>query len=198
MLCGITSNNSCQATAFYCKGSINFTSLREIIEHYWRCYAGDTTIHLCLEQATLELAVSEAVKSLNKSGKMHSHQCRVGHIKLVAFAGQLAAYLPQIRKAKNFDELHEIVKTAKIPNIGELTLYDTAHRIGCYLGYLPEKVYLHSGTRTGAVNLLGKLPRKTYLEVEELPAAFRTAGVPASDIENILCIYKKEFLLVKY
>ena len=197
MRCGTTNNNSCHPTAPSCKGPFNFTSIQEIITHYWRCHGGDATSNFCQEQDSLEGAVSAAARSLDHRGKMHSHQWRVGHDTLSRFAEELDSRIPKIQGANNFAELLTIIQQAKIPDIGELTLYDTAHRIGCYLGYLPDKVYLHSGTRTGAVNLLGKLPRKTYLELEELPEAFRLAGVSASDVENILCIYKKEFLKVK-
>ena len=34
--------------------------------------------------------------------------------------------------------------------LGELTVYDVAHRIGAYLQLEPDVVYLHRGTRIGA------------------------------------------------
>ena len=58
---------------------------------------------------------------------------------------------------KRFNDLYAIVKEASIKGIGELCIYDTTERIGTFLGVLPDEVYLHRGTRVGAVRLLGKV-----------------------------------------
>jgi hypothetical protein len=57
-----------------------------------------------------------------------------------------------VERARNFAELFEMIHTAvhPIPGLGELYVYDTALRIGAKLNLLPDKAYLHAGTRSGA------------------------------------------------
>ena len=66
----------------------------------------------------------------------------------------------------------------QIKGIGELTIYDTALRIGFYLDIYPDKVYLHAGTREGAKRLIGedKVKNKKYLEMSELPKRTSNTG----------------------
>jgi hypothetical protein len=95
------------------------------------------------------------------------------------------------KACSSFHELLQMVDDAirSIRGIGELAVYDTAHRIGAYLRLEPPKVYLHAGTRIGARALgLGKGTNK--LEIDELPAAFHR--LTAGEIEDCLCIYKDD------
>ena len=71
--------------------------------------------------------------------------------------------------------------------IGELTTYDTAHRIGCKLCLPPTRVYLHSGTQSGAV-ALGIHRSCTSISVKVLPKPF--AVLEPYEIEDCLCILK--------
>lgn len=73
MRCGTTSENSCQPTALFCKGPVNFTSTIEIIEHYWRCHSGDATISFSQEQISLE----HTVIAVARSSSMQVHQLPV-------------------------------------------------------------------------------------------------------------------------
>jgi hypothetical protein len=56
---------------------------------------------------------------------------------------------------RSFADLHAVVSRAirSVPGVGELTVYDTALRIGAKLGFARERVYLHAGTRQGAKRL---------------------------------------------
>ena len=83
--------------------------------------------------------------------------------------------------------IHEAI--SGLSGIGEVMVYDTAHRIGSYLGLEPEYVYLHAGTRVGAV-ALGFDRSAGWIEIADLPAAFRR--LKPSEIEDCLCIYKKD------
>ncbi len=105
------------------------------------------------------------------------------------FGARLSGIKRAIRKATSFDELHEIVREVGEPiyMIGELTIYDTAYRIGCKLGLPPTRVYLHSGTRIGAV-ALGFHRSRTSISVKELPKPF--AVLEPYEIEDCLCIFK--------
>jgi len=89
---------------------------------------------------------------------------------------------------KSFEALHEEVKKAidPIKGIGELTVYDTAHRIGAYLKLRPKFVYLHTGTRRGA-KALGLDHRAEKLPKSIFPKEFHCLS--EEQIEDCLCIY---------
>ena len=65
----------------------------------------------------------------------------------------LVARLPEIRRAQSFASLLQVIESVKCPGIGELTVYDTAIRVGLGQGVQPDRVYLHAGARVGANRL---------------------------------------------
>ena len=136
-----------------------------------------------------EEAVSRAALALLPSGKRHPHQYRVTRAALDESRCRLLSNLPVLRQATNFDELFGMVEALiePISGIGELTVYDTALRIGARLGFEPERVYLHAGTRNGAQSL-GFDPRRQTIEMDELPEPMRRLS--AREAEDMLCIYK--------
>lgn len=138
-------------------------------------------------QRTLADAIRQAALSRTPSGKRHPHQCRIPGRVLEAAERHLQAAAARIRRAKSFAELHDIVEAeiGSLRGIGELAVYDTAHRIGAYLGLEPEAVYLHAGTRVGAraLDLAGDV-----VALGALPPALRRLS--AAEIEDCLCIYK--------
>ena len=148
----------------------------------------DTHIDNCLNQPTLADAVEVAAKAVNAKGKMNHHQRRVGQAALDVFAANLKGFVKQLSAATTFDQIHDIVAKAATDRIGELVIYDTAQRIGCYKNVFPDKVYLHTGTRTGARKLLGKLKNNRELRMDELPGPL--AQLTPDEVENVFCIYK--------
>ena len=95
----------------------------------------------------------------------------------------------------DFEELYYKVRKSLIDvsNIGDLAVYDVAKRIGGILGIEPEKyVYLASGAKEGAENLLGYKIKDYRLPKEEFDKYFSTLS--PIHIENILCILKKYFI----
>ena len=94
-----------------------------------------------------------------------------------------------MRKCSSFEALHTLIEReiGGIPDIGPLTVYDVATRIGAHLQLEPEKVYLHSGTKKGA-RALGLGARRKSLEPAELPVEF--GRLTAREIEDCLCLYK--------
>jgi hypothetical protein len=153
----------------------------------------DLHIDFCVQQKSLVDAIVVAAKAINEQNKIHGHQRRIGRVKLNEFAEQLKLKETAISKAKNFDNLLSIIKQVKMDGIADLTYYDTATRIGAYLNLFPDKIYLHTGTRVGAQNLLGSLNGKTFLQLNELPKEFRKHDLTASEFEDILCIFKNDF-----
>jgi hypothetical protein len=95
----------------------------------------------------------------------------------------------RLERATSFDDLHERVGAAigSLQGIGELTVYDTALRIGAKLGHLPKAVYLHAGTRAGA-RALGLDWKAEVLPIRAFPAELRVLA--PHEIEDCLCIFK--------
>jgi hypothetical protein len=153
----------------------------------------DRHIDYCVQQKNLADAIEVAAKAIDDQNKIHSHQRRVGKIKLKTFAEQLKEKEPEIKKATTFDDLLSIIEDVKCDGIADLTKYDTATRIGAYLNLFPDKIYLHTGTRLGAKNLLGNINSRKFITVDELPKEFLNYDLTASEFEDILCIFKDDF-----
>ena len=138
-------------------------------------------------QKTPAAAVSKAAMAELPSGKRFSHQRRIPAAILARARDALLNV--DLAKARSFDELHSLVARtlAPIAGIGELTIYDTAHRIGAYLGLRPEFIYLHAGARSGA-KALGLDYRASKLPMSALPKAFHK--LLPEQVEDCLCIYK--------
>lgn len=151
------------------------------------------------EQPTLWDAIENAALAKNSKGKRYSHQCRLSQDALNEAHRRLRRHYKEIEGTKSFNELHSVVEelVGPIPGIGELYIYDTSLRIGSKLSLLPDKVYIHRGTRDGARNLLGIQGRNaTSLEVAAWPQAFRDQLEP-HEMEDVLCIFKDEFKLMQ-
>jgi hypothetical protein len=141
------------------------------------------------KQKTLAEAVRLATLAQTADGKRQSHQRRIPGAVLHDAYTELKRR--NFKGCLSFYDLHQMIHEAirSIHGIGELVVYDTARRIGAYLQLEPQKVYLHAGARVGARAMgLGKGTK--VLEVEELPVEFHR--LTAGDIENCLCIYKKD------
>jgi hypothetical protein len=122
-------------------------------------------------------------------GRRHSHQRRLARVAMAAARRALAS--AGLRSATSFADLIAAVQDAigGIQGIGELMVYDTALRLGAFLGLEPDLVYLHSGTRQGA-KALGLDHRRPALAMRELPAVLRS--LRPREVEDLLCIYKDE------
>jgi hypothetical protein len=106
---------------------------------------------------------------------------------LDAFHGRLQAIREELRAAVSFHALYSIIEVAG-HGIGDLGVYDPAHRIGAYLGLSRTLVYLHRGTAEGARRLLGITGQRT-IDPKDLPSVLTDFLTPA-EIEDFLCIYK--------
>lgn len=160
----------------------------------------DTVIEYCMEAKHLKAAIKRAALCQDRNGKRHSHQYRIPSDSLKDLSKKLSGETNKIRKIKDFQKLYNVVELIGRPisMIGDLVIYDVAHRIGCYLGIVPEEVYLHAGTREGAINLLGndKVRGKRKLPLSAFPVCMQKE-LSAADIENFLCSYKDELRKIK-
>jgi hypothetical protein len=145
-------------------------------------------------QPSLKRAIEAAALSRTADNKRHPHQWRIPEGVLREWAATLLGRKKHLRGCSTFDELHSQLADAArgVHGIGALTAYDTATRIGAYLNLKPKKVYLHAGTREGALAL--GLHRRDALTVNEMPKGLRP--LEPSEIEDCLCLYTREIAAV--
>lgn len=138
-------------------------------------------------QKSLDQAIEKAAMAVSPAGKRLNHQRRIPRSVLRVWADALLERRNEIRASKTFAKLHAKLEAlgAELDGIGELTVYDTAVRIGAFLKLEPDRVYLHAGARDGA-RALGFNGRNS-LSPAELPRPLRR--LKAGEIEDALCIY---------
>lgn len=164
-----------------------------IIAHYKATYS-ESDKHLLdvKNAATIEIAIKLAATARDAKGYKHGHQNLISPYTLEQFSDKVHMRKDEIASATSFKQLHSIVKACRIKGIGELCIYDTAHRLGGYLNLPPDSIYLHRGTKQGAIKLIGKV-KGACVSKDMLPAAFQREDLSNPELEDILCIYKKYF-----
>jgi hypothetical protein len=143
-------------------------------------------------QPSLALAISFAGLARDWRGKRLPHGNRLRPKELQKAEAVLLGAQGSIARCRSFDELLGVVSGClkTIWRDPELFSYDTALRIGAKLGFTPDKVYLHRGTRVGA-RALGLDTRPSFLTMDQLPSFLQV--LEPREVEDFLCIFKKEF-----
>ena len=103
----------------------------------------------------------------------------------------ILANIDKIKSAKSFEELYGIICniTSRIHGISHLTSYDISLPIGYYLGFGPEYIYSHAGTKTGLMNICG-IEVKEKIVKAGLGDPFRYCDLSAAQLEDMFCIFK--------
>ena len=169
-------------------------SLAELVQIYRRMDAKtlDGTVQRFRGISSLEQAINIATSATDENDKIDRHQRRIGRAVLGRAAKQLLRHAEAIETCKSFEELHSCIGgiAGKIYRFGKLAVYDTSLRIGAKLGHLPDKVYLHAGTKQGYKAFTGERVSGHTVEMAELPYALQE--LEPHHAENFLCIYKKQ------
>jgi hypothetical protein len=139
-------------------------------------------------QGNLAARIRRAATAQNSSDLKHKHQWRIPPLVLARFAVLLENRSRDIKKAASFAELLAILESERIEGVAELTIYDTALRIGRGQALEPKAVYLHAGTRKGAKKL-GLNVRRPSIPRNEFHADF--AGLTCAELEDVLCTYAR-------
>lgn len=153
---------------------------REALHEEFEWFAG---------QSSFVQALTEAAHARNKCGKRLRHQRRLRKHVIPEAYPLLLAQASQLERSQSFDDLLSKIETvlANVSGAGDLYLYDTALRIGTYLGLQPSRVFLQTGARAGAKKLsLGH--QKRSLPLSAFPEPFQ--ALEPFEMENVLCIYK--------
>lgn len=145
-------------------------------------------------QPDLSTALKIAAFAIKPGGKRFSHQRRIPRSMLAKAHRALSGVAPSLRHLDDFEAIHNLVESTVRPihGLGELYVYDTALRIGAYLGVLPSRVYVHAGVRKGAQRLGFQRGCRT-IGLSQLPLAFRQFA--PYQVEDILCIFKDDLSL---
>ncbi len=140
---------------------------------------------------TYALAVERAF--YDECGRKHSHQRRIRTETLEEFKRKILNLENEVKRCSDFDSIYQLFKGIKPRGIGELTVYDVALGVSTNYGIYPKTVYLHAGTKKGAVNsgLTDKFSRKKQLSRDEISLRLPwLADIEPYLIEDFLCIYK--------
>lgn len=145
------------------------------------------------------LPFSEVIRRVGLASirdKRHPHQYLLQQGLTQRAVEALQAVEGELREAKAFDQLHEIVRRAfrRHWGLGELAIYDTAERLRHRLGLAsPSAVHLHRGTRDGARAILGRLQKGQAEKIDHSALPSPLSERCPHEIEDILCIYKDQF-----
>ena len=123
-----------------------------------------------------------------------------GEEPLKELANKLSSLKSEIKKKNSFESLHDdIIKEASsnLENIGKLSIYDTAIRLGNHLGLRPKYLYLHAGTESGYKILIDEKINKTKVNPKIFKHITGLNQLEPIYLEDILCIYKKTFSKIK-
>lgn len=169
-----------------------FHSLSDVIDDYIRRHRVSAAAEMdFFRDKSFPIAIEYAGLYKLANGHRHPHAYRRKLKALEEAYRRLQAITGEMQNCSSFEALHDLIEReiGIIDDIGPLTVYDMATRIGAHLHREPEKVYLHSGTRKGA-RALGLGARRKTLEPTELPVEF--SQLTAREIEDCLCLYKDD------
>ena len=132
-------------------------------------------------------------------GKRHGHQRRLTAAALQAGTAALKCNAGKLKAASDFHTLCCLVEDLFRPiyGLGELAAYDAAERLRYRLGLESKHViYLHAGARVGARRLAGgRLGREEAWGIHRSGVPEGLRNFSTHDIENMLCMFKDDFLL---
>ena len=170
-------------------GAMTLPTYGDVVRHYINAYrpAATAEMELYAGLPSLSAAVDGVGHARTPDGGRHSHQRRIRASVLHRAYVRLSGI--RFEQCGTFEDLHDAIcgVIGHLHGIGELTVYDTAVRLGAHLGLEPQMVYLHAGTRAGA-HALGLTGQRGRLAMSRLPSAFRRLS--AREAEDCLCIYK--------
>ena len=135
-------------------------------------------------------AIRKAALARDEKGQLYPHQWNFFNRPEVPQQAEaiLLKCADEIGACRDFGTLHELIKSKlQMGGASEMYWYDTAFRIGISLNVYPKKVYLHRGTRAGAV-ALGIYKGKDVLGMSELPPELRR--MKPYQVEDFLCMRK--------
>jgi len=148
----------------------------------------DTVVDYCMKAVSFENAVFRACRCRNELGKKHNHQSKVRDVHLDTWRERIISNINPVL-IRDFDHLFDELHKLLIWGIGPVTHYDVATRIGAYLGFEPQQLYLHAGVLDGW-KLLHPENRKWPLRIHKTHWPGALQKLPADQVEDLLCAYR--------
>jgi hypothetical protein len=147
----------------------------------------DTEVVHYRTRPSLRAVIRLASAGKKANGKLDSHQRWLRPRFIAEIRSQLMAVEADLQNSAGFEELFEVVEGA-IGSSRPLMVYDTAFRIGAFLGKLPRRVYLHAGAQEGAEHL--GIFNQRSIRRSQLPPAFHR--LKCYEVEDCLCFGRKD------
>lgn len=149
----------------------------------------------------LSSAIENAAQGIVPGNKMDNHQHRIGYKRCQQGMEALFKIADQIDGSKSFEELLKITDqvASSTYRLGPLWAYDTALRIGFYMEYEPQEVYVQSGVQDGVNRAFNDKRRQgRSLAKSSLSDGLKDTDLSPYQIENFLCIWGKPGRLEQY
>jgi len=165
--------------------------LLQLVEKYRSNHLGrkQNELNRFQNMTSLEQVIEEIF--IDKRGNQYDHQ-RQGEATRERAIATLLSISDDIQRCQSFDELFNLIQIQvqeRVENVGEMFTYDAALRIGAFLGFLPETVYLIRGARKGAT-ALGLTNSLGFLRVENFP--YELQSLQPHEIHHFLCVFFKK------
>ena len=168
---------------------------KDIVKHYvlFRRPILHKELEWFSQKESFSLALKEAVCAKDQWGKRLSHQRRLLQHVIPDSLELLQSEAKGLKNSKTFDELFGKIETAlnTVFSAGDLYKYDTALRLGAFLGIYPTRVFLQTGALSGAKKLSRSLNQRS-MPLTFFPEPFHS--IAPFEMENLLCCYKEELL----
>jgi hypothetical protein len=171
------------------------------VDSYSSDASGLTDMLEAYRKMSLEVALRKAGLCLDQRDKLHRHQWRIPTSSLKRMSELLPKSISEFKCCVNFEAILNTVidvkKRENVVNIGLLTQYDIALRIGSNLNKLPDEVYLHAGALKGALVINKKIKARKGLsrDLFGMYAKCFDTLLP-HETEDFLCVYNKKLIVV--
>jgi hypothetical protein len=152
------------------------------------------------QRANFEEVLLLAGLAINAEGNRLAHMNRLRYASLSRGLTAIIVHKEALRNQSDFNALLNMIYMTLngVDHLNEMYWYDTALRIGAYLEKLPDHIYLHCGTRDGAIALEINTRKengnyRVFIDIEDLPPELRDDSLKPLHYESLLCIYKDDF-----
>lgn len=147
----------------------------------------DEEIRFYRSQPNLAVVIELASAGTKPNGRRDSHQRWLRDHWIAEIRTELEDVFTDLENCCSFEALFAIVEGA-VKSQRELMVYDTALRIGAFLGLLPRRVYLHRGAKEGA-SYLGVTGKRSAPR-SDFPAEFQR--LKCYELEDCLCFARND------
>jgi len=171
-------------------------SLASVVDDYIQRYGMKKAQELAFyaNLANVDEVVEVAARFQAPNGKCQPRQCGIPRESKDEVAELLDT--AALGSPSSFGELEEALRRCigHVKGIGDMTIYDTALRVGAFLGLLPSEIYLHGAARDGAA-MLGLDVGNRTVPVTVMPREFSV--LEPWELEDCLALYRDDLARIQ-